>query len=168
MADDIVVRNQTEEALRDANQFNIEIVSQAGEGIVVYDRDLRYVVWNRFMERMTGAAAEDVIGKNSFDLFPHLNEKGVDRLLTRALNGETVTSPDIQFYSAFTNQKGWVAGTYAPHILGYFSPQVIDVGMPTFLLDCFIRDGFAVKKPGVGDVWRVSWTWKENFIAFLK
>ena len=104
MVDYINESNQTEEVLRDANQFNIEIVSQAGEGIIVYDRDLRYVVWNRFMERMTGALAEDVIGRNALDLFPHLHEQGVDSLLKRALNGETVTSPDIQFYSTFTNQ----------------------------------------------------------------
>lgn len=115
MIDDITGRNRTDEALQDANQFNTEIVSQAGEGIIVYDRDLRYVVWNRFMERMTGAAAEDVIGRNALDLFPHLQEQGVERMLKRALNGETVTSPDIQFYSTFTDQKGWVVGTYAPH-----------------------------------------------------
>lgn len=115
MIDDIAGRNRADEALKDANQFNIEIVSQAGEGIIVYDRDLRYVVWNRFMERMTGVAAEDVIGRNALDLFPHLHEQGVDRLLKRALNGETVNSPDIQFYSTFTDHKGWVVGTYAPH-----------------------------------------------------
>ena len=67
------------------------------------------------MERMTGALAEDVIGRNALDLFPHLHEQGVDKLLKRALNGETVTSPDIQFYSTFTDQKGWVVGTYSPH-----------------------------------------------------
>ena len=115
MVDDITERNQTEETLRDANQFNIEIVSQAGEGIIVYDRDLRYVVWNGFMERMTGALAEDVIGQNALDLFPHLYEQGVDKLLKRALNGETVASPDIPFYSIFTDKKGWVVGTYSPH-----------------------------------------------------
>lgn len=115
MEDNIIGRDQTEEALRDANQFNFEIVSQAGEGIIVYDRNLRYKVWNRFMERLTGALAEDVLGRNAFDLFPHLHERGVDQLLKRALNGETVTSPDIQFYCTFTDKKGWVAGTYAPH-----------------------------------------------------
>ena len=55
MVDAIIGRNQTEEALRDANQFNVEIVSQAGEGIIVYDRNLRYVAWNQFMERITGS-----------------------------------------------------------------------------------------------------------------
>ncbi len=112
---DITERVRAEEALRDANQFNIEIVSQAGEGIIVYDRNLRYVAWNKFMERMTGALAEDVLGRKALDLFPHLSETGVDNLLNRALNGETVTSPDIPFYSTFEDQKGWVVGTYAPH-----------------------------------------------------
>jgi PAS domain S-box-containing protein len=69
MVDDIIGRDQTDEALRDANQFNIEIISQAGEGIIVYDLDLRYVAWNRFMECMTGALAEDVLGRNALALF---------------------------------------------------------------------------------------------------
>ena len=115
MDDDITGRNRTDETLQDANQFNIEIVSQAAEGIVVYDRDLQYVVWNGFMERMTGALAEDVLGRNALDLFPHLHEQGIDKLLKRALNGETVTSPDITFYSTFSDKKGWMVGTYAPY-----------------------------------------------------
>jgi PAS domain S-box-containing protein len=104
-----------DEALRDANQFNFEIVSQAAEGIIVYDRNLRCVAWNRFMERMTGTLAEDVIGRNALDLFPYLHEQGVDRLLKRALKGEMVTSPDMPFHSTFKDQRVWVAGTYAPH-----------------------------------------------------
>lgn len=112
---DITEQVRAEEALRDANQFTTEIVSQAGEGIIVYDRNLRYVAWNKFMERMTGALAEDVLGRKALDLFPHLSEAGVDNLLNRALNGETVTSPDIPFHSTFADRKGWVVGTYAPH-----------------------------------------------------
>ena len=112
---DVTERITAEEAFRDANQFNTEIISQAGEGIIVYDRNLRYVAWNKFMERLTGASAKDVLGRNALDLFPHLSETGVDRLLNRAMNGETVTSQDIPFYSPFADQKGWVVGTYAPH-----------------------------------------------------
>ena len=82
---DITERITAEEAFRDANQFNTEIISQAGEGIIVYDRDLRYVAWNKFLEHLTGALAEDVLGQKAFDLFPHLSETGVDKLLNRAL-----------------------------------------------------------------------------------
>jgi PAS domain-containing protein len=31
------------------------------EGIIVYDRELRYQMWNRFMEQLTGRRAEDVL-----------------------------------------------------------------------------------------------------------
>src|SRR5689334_17004713 len=68
-------------ALRETNQFATEIITNAGEGIVVYDRDLRYLVWNRFMEEMTGLPAEDVVGKRATDVFPHLREQGVDAML---------------------------------------------------------------------------------------
>ncbi len=112
---EITERVRAEEAFRDANQFNTEIISQAGEGIIVYDRNLCYVAWNKFMERLTGASAEDVLGRNALDLFPHLSETGVNRLLNRALKGETITSQDILFHSTFADRKGWVVGTYAPH-----------------------------------------------------
>ena len=114
-SDDHGAESRAEEAFRDANQFNTEIISQAGEGIIVYDRNLCYVAWNKFMERLTGASAEDVLGRNALDLFPHLSETGVNSLLNRALKGETVTSQDIPFYSTFADRKGWVVGTYAPH-----------------------------------------------------
>ena len=41
----------------DANRFAAEIIDNAGEGIVVYDPELRYLLWNRFMEEMTGLPA---------------------------------------------------------------------------------------------------------------
>lgn len=44
----------SEDALRDAMQFNRTIIQDAGEGIIVYDRDFRYKVFNPFMERLTG------------------------------------------------------------------------------------------------------------------
>ena len=46
----IIVRQvkavRAEQALRDSNQFATEIIENAGEGIVVYDRNFRYLVWN--------------------------------------------------------------------------------------------------------------------------
>ena len=42
-----------------ARRFAAEIIDNAGEGIVVYDRDLRYVLWNRFMEELTGLREAD-------------------------------------------------------------------------------------------------------------
>ncbi len=115
IARNITERKQTEEDLRNLSQFNHEVISGAAEGIVVYDRELRYLVWNPFMEALTGVPACDVLGQSALDIFPHLREQGVDRLLERALAGETVRSQDTPFHSPATDRSGWVVGTYAPH-----------------------------------------------------
>src|SRR5437762_6821542 len=90
----IVIRQiaavRADRALRESNQFATEIIENAGEGIVVYDRELRYVLWNRFMEELTGLAAEEVVGKKAAEVFPHIREQHVDSLLERALAGEPV------------------------------------------------------------------------------
>ncbi len=104
-----------EETLHEADRFREEVIAGAGAGIIVYDCKFRYVVWNRRMENLTGIPAADVLGKNAFDLFPHLRQQGVDRLLHQALAGETVTSSDTPYYAPQTGKSGWVVGTYAPH-----------------------------------------------------
>ncbi len=101
--------------LREAQQFNEEVISGAGEGIIVYNRALRYAVWNRFMEEMTGLKAERVLGQHPLELFPHLRSQGVYALLERALAGETVRSQDVSYSVPQTGKSGWVSGSYAPH-----------------------------------------------------
>ncbi len=112
---DITDHRRAERALQDSEALNREVVSSVGEGIIVYDSQFRYVVWNKFMEDLTGVPAGDVLGRPALDLFPHLREQGVDKLLEQALAGETVRSPDTPFYVSSTGRTGWVVGTYSPH-----------------------------------------------------
>ena len=115
----IIVRQvasiRAERALRETNQFATEIIDNAGEGIVVYDRDLRYLLWNRFMEELTGLEAEKIVGRRATELFPHMREQHVDELLFRAMEGETVASPDIHYSVPGTSKSGWISAVYRPH-----------------------------------------------------
>ncbi|MGZ5494256.1 MAG: diguanylate cyclase domain-containing protein, partial [Thermoanaerobaculia bacterium] len=106
---------RAERALRETNQFAAEIIENAGEGIVVYDKNLNYLLWNRFMEDLTGIPAEDVIGRHAMDLFPNIREQHVDELLSRAMEGQTVASPDVNYYVPGSNRRGWVSAVYRPH-----------------------------------------------------
>jgi diguanylate cyclase (GGDEF)-like protein/PAS domain S-box-containing protein len=110
-----IAAGRAERALRETNQFAAEIIENAAEGIVVYDREFRYLLWNRFMEDMTGVPAEEVIGKNAVELFPHMHEQHVDELLQSALEGQTVSSPDIHYYIPTSGRRGWVSSVYRPH-----------------------------------------------------
>lgn len=42
-------------------------------GIVILDRDLNVFKWNRWMERHSGIAADQIIGRPLFDFFPELD-----------------------------------------------------------------------------------------------
>jgi PAS domain S-box-containing protein len=108
-------QRRVEEELREARQSSEEIISNAGEGIIVCDRDLRYVVWNRFMENLTGLSRQEVLGKSPLDLFPQMREQGVWGLLEKALQGASMVSPDIPYSVPKTGRSGWVSGAYSPH-----------------------------------------------------
>ncbi len=115
---DITERKKVENALLESEQFTKEIIYNAKEGIIVYDRNFNYLIWNPFMELLTGITEPEALGKNAFDLFPHLLEQKVDILLKRALNGEVLQSPDIPYYVPKTKKSGWISGIYSPHFNG--------------------------------------------------
>ncbi|PWT92324.1 MAG: hypothetical protein C5B54_03685, partial [Acidobacteria bacterium] len=112
---DITETKHAEQAFRESIHFTEEVISNAGEGIVVYDSELRYVVWNSFMEKLTGKSFEDVVGNRAQDLFPHLEETGTLQLIRKALSGEHTRSQDTFFRVPGTTKTGWVTGSYAPH-----------------------------------------------------
>ena len=104
----------SEQALLDANQLNLDIFKSTQVGLIVLNQDLRYVAWNPKMEEISGLAAHEVLGKRPLDLFPFLKEAGAEQLWHRALNGETVTSPDYAFEVPQQGRKGWNTQTVGP------------------------------------------------------
>ncbi len=114
LVEDITESRRAREELEESNQFRDEIISGASEGIVVYDRALRRIVWNRYMEELTGVPADRALGRTAFDMTPDARGIG-DELLQRALAGETVSSGDLLITIEGTGRSGWVVGTFGPH-----------------------------------------------------
>jgi formate hydrogenlyase transcriptional activator len=112
---DVTAQTLSEKALRDAIQFNRAIIQDAGEGVIVYDRELRYQVFNPFMEHLTGKRADEVLGKVAPEVFPRLRTSGVEDLMKRALAGEVVKVSDVLVpkHSA-QGQDVWESCTFAP------------------------------------------------------
>jgi PAS domain S-box-containing protein len=113
---DVTTLKQNEKALREAIQFNHEIIEGAAEGIIVYDSELRYQLFNPCMERLTGRRSEDVLGKVATEVFPRLGPSGIESALRRALQGEVVEVADalVPKHSA-DGQDLWESCTFAPH-----------------------------------------------------
>jgi PAS domain S-box-containing protein len=104
---EIVARNHAEEALNGLNTFNTQILNCSLVGIVVYDKDLKYRLWNNYMERMTGLPAENVIGKHPDEIFPFLKTEGLLMHLNRALKGEHIGQIEFPFSILQTGKSGY-------------------------------------------------------------
>ena len=105
---------KTAENIRRESDLATDIMSNAGEGIVVYDREMRCQVWNRFMENLTGLTAAEVLGKRAADFFPALGELPIEEILTRVLKGETVSLAETSYVIPGTERQGWITAAYRP------------------------------------------------------
>ena len=102
------------ESVRHDADLATDIMSNATEGIVVYDKELRCQVWNRFMEELTGLRAENVLGKRAGDFFPVLGEQPIEEILARVLSGETVSLSETSYMIPGTERQGWITASYRP------------------------------------------------------
>ena len=83
-----------------------DIMTNAGEGIIVYDGEMRCQVWNRFMEDLTGLRTEHVLGKRAGDFFPLLGDQPIEEILARVLKGETVSVAETSYMVPGTEREG--------------------------------------------------------------
>lgn len=113
-----------------AEGFAQEILDNVHQGFVVYDRALRVIVWNRFLERATGLSREAAIGKHLDELAPNARLHGITAYLMRALAGEVVVADEFvprlrgttELLAAETAvacgddaRLFWTLSSYAPH-----------------------------------------------------
>jgi PAS domain S-box-containing protein len=90
------------------------LLAQTPDGILAFDREWRYTLWNAAMERLTGMSAAQVLGHQAFEVFPFLLEIGEDRNLRRALAGEEVSSRARPYRIPGTNRQGFFDAAYSP------------------------------------------------------
>jgi formate hydrogenlyase transcriptional activator len=113
---DVTEQKLSDDALREALQTTKEIIEGAAEGIILYDKELRYLIFNPFMERLTGVPAQELLGRRAIDVFPRLGPSGIEASLKRALTGEVVQVPDVLVPShGADGDDVWESCTFAPH-----------------------------------------------------
>jgi PAS domain S-box-containing protein len=90
------------------------VVADSPDGVLAFDRECRYTVWNAAMERLSGVPAADAIGRRAFELFPFLVETGEDRCFREVLAGRPASSFDRPFVIPETGRSGFYEARYAP------------------------------------------------------
>jgi diguanylate cyclase (GGDEF)-like protein/PAS domain S-box-containing protein len=100
------------------------LIDSSVDGILAFDCDLVFTVWNPGMECIFGIRAKDVLGKHVLDACPFFRELGEVANFEAALSGQRAISRDNRFPISGTTRQGWFEGYYGP-ILG--SPNGGDV-----------------------------------------
>jgi PAS domain S-box-containing protein len=103
-----------EVALRQRKELAERVIGCSVDGILAFDRECRYTVWNPAMETISGFTAEEVLGRSAFEVFPFLEEIGEDRFFHAALAGERLVAEDRPYRIPTTGRQGFFEGHYAP------------------------------------------------------
>jgi len=112
---DISALKEIKRELNKNNRFIKEILSSISEGIIVYDSNLKYRVWNHHMEILTGISGKNIVGRPVGDFDPKLQGDDIPLLIRKAFAGITSTSADIFFEIRETGKTGWISIIYTPY-----------------------------------------------------
>ena len=114
IATDVTEQQRAAQALSAERAFNLSVIESSLDGIVAFDRECRYTVWNSSMEQSTGLRRDQVIGRWAFDLFPFLQERGEEEFFVAALRGESRTSLPQPNGMPISGREGWYEAHYGP------------------------------------------------------
>jgi len=107
-------RKRVEHAIRREMEFSDRLLNSSIDGIVAFDSDCKYTLWNPGMEAMTGFNKSKALGKNAFEVLPFLKEIGEDKYFYETLKGNFVIAKDRWFYIPETGKEGYFEAYYSP------------------------------------------------------
>src|SRR5262245_33680570 len=90
------------------------LINSSLNGILAFDRDCRYTVWNPGMERIFGISPLQALGKIAGDVFPDLEATGEQQFYLEALAGRSVVARDRPYHVPVTGLSVFYEGHYSP------------------------------------------------------
>lgn len=114
LVEDIGSRKWAELALNDEKQLLEGLINSSVDGILAFDREGFFTVWNPGMERIFGVSARETLGRPAFKACPFLHELGEDENFSAALKGNKVISRDKRYIIPGTNRQIYFEGYYGP------------------------------------------------------
>lgn len=102
------------EAMRSAKVMIEAITAGTSDGILTFDLQRRFTLWNPAMERLYGVRAEQVLGRTLDECFPDLARTWLLDAYEWALRGETMTLHAREITSRLTGRTSVVDASYRP------------------------------------------------------
>lgn len=105
---------ESEHLIRASEAFLRCVITDAQEGITAYDTDLRFTLWNPYMEKLTGIPGSDVVGQRLEERFPQFKDTDLPENIRRVLAGETLETPDVPIELSVKKKKVWLRCIASP------------------------------------------------------
>ena len=112
--EDIREQKAAEQKLKSEKKLLEWIVNSSVDGIVAFDCDGFFTIWNPGMERIFGISARETLGRPIFLACPFLKILGEDVNFDAALRGETVFSTNKSYTPAGSDKTVHFEGHYGP------------------------------------------------------
>ncbi len=110
---DITQRKRIEEEVVRQKEFTQNLINSSVDGLLAFDHECRYTLWNPAMERISGHSREECIGQVAFDVFPFLKQIGEDVHFYAALKGESPVTQERP-YRTPAGRQGYFEAYYMP------------------------------------------------------
>jgi PAS domain S-box-containing protein len=106
---DITESKIVEHQLRVERDLLESILNNSIDGVNAFDKEMKFILWNKKLEEITGLSASEVIGHSLFELFPDRNTETYISLFAEVFSGKTIHRSSITFEN--------VKGTYDSYLI---------------------------------------------------
>src|SRR5262249_49424817 len=91
-----------------------QLIDSSMDGILAFDRDGRYTVWNPGLERIFGIKEADRLGKAATDVCPFFRLSGGQNCYGQTLAGQGIVATDIPYTFSATGRQIFLDGHFSP------------------------------------------------------
>jgi diguanylate cyclase (GGDEF)-like protein/PAS domain S-box-containing protein len=114
VVEEISDRKSAELASDNEKRLFERLINSSVDGILAFDREGFFTVWNPGMERIFGVSAGDTLGRSAFEACPFFIKLGEDKNFVAALQGKTVISRDKRYTVPGSNRQIYFESYYGP------------------------------------------------------
>ena len=91
-----------------------QLIDSSMDGILAFDRDGRYIVWNPGLERIFGIKEVERLGKQATDLCPFFRLSGGENCYAETLLGRGIVASNIPYTLSDTGKEIYLDGQFSP------------------------------------------------------
>ena len=90
------------------------ILENCKEGVLIFDLEFRYTLFNSAMEELTGFRKEECLGKKITELFPFLTPSELEEISGKIRNGNSFQVENQVLYLPAKGRVGYYSAQYTP------------------------------------------------------